>query len=95
MPVTENWTAAVWEMIVRKSCGLKTKPVNFVDLPAIGRTTVSSPGIMKSFASLNRGKPYAEQIKPFNFLQTAHVIPEGYPNGVDPRKVSSGKAIRS
>ena len=56
-----NWTAAVWEMIIRKSCGLKTKQVNFADLPAIGRTTVSSPGLMKSFESLNSGKPYAEQ----------------------------------
>ena len=25
-------------------------------------------------------------MKPFNFLLTAHVIPEGYPNGVDPEK---------
>ena len=81
-----NWTAAVWEMIVRKSCGLKTKDVDFVDLPAIGRTTVSSPGLMKSFESLNRGKPYAEQVKPFNFLLTAHVIPEGNPNDTDPEK---------
>jgi hypothetical protein len=81
-----NWTAAVWEMIIRKSCGLKTKQVNFADLPAIGRTTVSSPGLMKSFESLNSGKPYAEQVKPFNFLLTAHVIPEGQPNHVDPEK---------
>ena len=32
----------------------------------------------------NAGKTYAEQIKPFNFLLTAHVIPFGYPEGVDP-----------
>jgi len=60
--------------------------VNFADLPAIGRTSVSSPGLMKSFESLNRCKPYAEQVKPFNFLLTAHVIPEGQPNHVDPEK---------
>jgi hypothetical protein len=41
---------------------------------------------MKSFEALNVGKSYAEQIKPFNFLLTAHVIPFGHPEGVDPEK---------
>jgi hypothetical protein len=41
---------------------------------------------MKSFEALNAGKPYAQQIKPFNFLLTAHVIPFGHPEGVDPEK---------
>jgi hypothetical protein len=41
---------------------------------------------MKSFESLNAGKPYSDQIKPFNFLLTAHVIPFGHPEGVDPEK---------
>jgi hypothetical protein len=81
-----NWTAAVWEMMVRKSCGLKTKKLKFANLPAIGRTSVSSPGLMKSFESINRGKPYAEQVKPFNFLLTAHVLPEGHPNDIDPER---------
>ena len=30
---------------------------------------------------------YAEQIKPFNFLLTAHVIPFGHPEGIDPEKL--------
>jgi hypothetical protein len=81
-----NWTAAVWEMIVRKSCGLRARKLKFARLPAIGRTTVSSPFLMKSFESLNAGKPYSEQIKPFNFLLTAHVTPFGHPVGVDPEK---------
>lgn len=81
-----DWTAAVWEMIIRKGCGLKTTAPRFAHLPAIGRTTVSSPNLMKSFEILNAGKPYAEQIKPFNFLLTAHVIPFGHPDGVDPEK---------
>src|SRR5215469_1462363 len=81
-----NWTAAVWDMIVRKSCGLRTPKLKFAHLPAIGRTTVSSPFLMKSFESLNAGKPYSDQIKPFNFLLTAHVNPFGHPEGVDPEK---------
>jgi len=81
-----NCTAAVWDLIVRKSLGLKVKNLPFAHLPAIGRTTVSSPALMKCLESLNAGKPYSEQIKPFNFLQTCHVSPFGHPDGVDPEK---------
>jgi hypothetical protein len=41
---------------------------------------------MRSLAALNRGKPYAKQIKPFNFLLAAHVRPFGHPIGVDPER---------
>ena len=41
---------------------------------------------MKSFEALNAGKTYAQQIKPFNFLVTAHVTPFGHPEGIDPDK---------
>src|SRR6266478_5220730 len=78
-----NWTAAVWESIIRKAFGLKVKELPFAHLPAIGRATVSSPFLMKSLESLNTGKPYAEQIKPFNFLLTSHVSAFGHPFGVD------------
>lgn len=81
-----NWTAAVWEMMIRKACGLKAKELKFAHLPAIGRTTVSSPFLMKSFETMNAGKPYSEQVKPFNFMLTAHVSPFGHPDGVDPEK---------
>lgn len=81
-----NWTAAVWDGIVRKSLGLPIKELRFAHLPAIGRTTVSSPALMKCLESLNAGKPYSDRIKPFNFLQTCHVTPFGHPEGVDPEE---------
>jgi hypothetical protein len=34
--------------------------------------------------SLNTGKPYGDQIKPFNFLLACHVKQFGHPPGVDP-----------
>jgi hypothetical protein len=34
--------------------------------------------------ALNKSKPYADQIKPFNFLLSAQVAPLGFPEGVDP-----------
>jgi hypothetical protein len=33
---------------------------------------------------MNHGKPYARQVKPFNFLLTARVTPFGRPEGTDP-----------
>jgi hypothetical protein len=81
-----NWTAAVWNSIVRKGLDFKVKELPFAQLPAIGRTTVSSPFLMKSLESLNAGKPYAEQIKPFNFLLTSHARAFGHPFGVDEEK---------
>jgi hypothetical protein len=74
-----NWTAAVWNSIIRKAFDRKVKELPFAHLPAIGRTTVSSPFLMKSLESLNAGKPYADQIKPFNFLLTSHVKAFGHP----------------
>src|SRR5262249_55495404 len=81
-----NWTAAVWDAMVRKSLGLKAKGLEFAPLPAIGRTTVSSPALMRCLESLNAGKPYSEQIKPFNFLLTCHVAFLGHPEGIDPER---------
>jgi hypothetical protein len=81
-----NWTAAIWNVIIRESLGLKVKQLSFASLPAIGRITVSSPALMRCLESLNLGKPYAEQIKPFNFLQTCHVAPLGHPEPVNPER---------
>ena len=81
-----DWTGAVWNTIIRKALSLSVKEPEFANLPAIGRITVSSPALMKCLESLNVGKPYAEQIKPFNFLQTCHVSPFGHPEGIDPQK---------
>jgi hypothetical protein len=79
-----DWIAQVWENIVRMADGFPVKKLGFEDLPAVGRISVSSPGMMKLFADLNRGKKYPDQIKPFNFLLTCHVKPFGHPTGADP-----------
>jgi hypothetical protein len=81
-----NWTCAVWTTIIRRAMNLSVEKLDFADIPAIGRITVSGPALMKCLESLNIGQPYSEQIKPFNFLQTCHVSPFGHPDGVDPEK---------
>jgi hypothetical protein len=48
--------------------------------------TISSPAVMRPLAALNEGKPFGEQLKPFNFLLTCHVRAFGHPSGVDPER---------
>ena len=53
---------------------------------AVGQITVSSPEVLRPLAKLNVGKPYAQQIKPFNFILSCHIAPHGHPIGADPER---------
>ncbi|MFY9719061.1 MAG: hypothetical protein WAK16_05390, partial [Candidatus Cybelea sp.] len=81
-----SWIAQAWLAIVRRSLGLPTTPLRFEKRVAVGRTSVSSPAIMKALATLNAGKSYAKKIKPFNFILSCHVRKLGHPIGVDAEK---------
>ena len=82
----QAWIAHAWLAIVRRSLGLKAEPLPFEKVVAVGQTTVSSPEVLKPLAAFNAGKPYAQQIKPFNFILSCHVAPYGYPVGADPER---------
>jgi len=49
--------------------------------------TIGKPRTLEPFEALNADKPYAERIKPFNFLLTAH-LPQfvAPPEGEDPQR---------
>jgi hypothetical protein len=79
-----DWISKTWLNITRRALGFPTERLGFEHLPAIGRMAISSPAVMKPLANLNKGKKYAQQIKPFNFLVTCHVKQFGHPPGVDP-----------
>jgi len=81
-----EWIAQAWLRIIRKALGFRTVAPRFARVPAVGRTTVSSPWLMRSLRSFNAGKSYAQQIKPFNFLLSAQVRELGHPVGVDPQR---------
>ncbi len=81
-----DWIAQSWLNIVRKVFGLSGKRLGFENLPAVGRTTVSSPAVMRPLANLNHGKSYGGQVKPFNFLLSCHVKQLGHPIGSDPER---------
>src|SRR6266545_4957348 len=42
--------------------------------------------MLHPFAPYNDRKSYVDQIKPFNFLLSAHVAPFGHPDGADPTR---------
>jgi hypothetical protein len=79
-----DWIRGVWLLLVRRALGLPLTQPGWLDRPAIGRITVSSPELLRPFAALNRGRPYAEQVKPANFLLTVQLAPFGAPSGAGP-----------
>jgi hypothetical protein len=81
-----NWIAQAWLSIVRRSPGLPTKPLRFAKRVAVGCTTVSSPAVMKPLKTLNNGKTYDKQVKPFNFILSCHVRKLGHPIGANPER---------
>jgi hypothetical protein len=81
-----DWIRQLWDGAVHEALGLTYAWPTWLDRPAIGRITASSPQLLQPFADWNRGKPYAEQVKPFNFLLSAHVAPFGLPDGVDGKR---------
>lgn len=78
-----EWIKLVWRGIVNRALGHETTPLAFEQRPAIGRVTVSSPPVLKTFARLNADRGYPGQVKPFNFLLTCHLQPFGTPPGAD------------
>jgi hypothetical protein len=72
--------------MIRKEMGLPIKPLEFENVPAVGRVSVSSPSILRALEGPNKGNEYSDQIKPFNFLLTCHINPFGHPLGADPTR---------
>ena len=66
-----NWIEHQWEQIVRGT----TESLSWHHRPAVSRSTVSSPRLVRAFTTFNHGKAYADQIKPFAFHLTAHPAP--------------------
>ena len=84
--VDRDWIRQVWLRIIRDAVGLTPSDLPWIDRPAIGRVSVSSPAVLRLFSGLNAEKIYARRIKPYNFLLSAHLAPEGHPIGVDPQR---------
>lgn len=81
---TPSWIKEIWNFIVL-SDGMEKEAdePDWLDRPAISRLAISSAAMRRPFESYNKGKSYQDQIKPFNFMLSAHVASFGHPPGVD------------
>lgn len=79
-----DWITAFWMQILSEATGQKVESPDWMRRIAVTRTGITSPELLRPFAELNKDKPYADQVKPFNFLQSAHVAPLGHPAGANP-----------
>ncbi|MCL5110770.1 MAG: hypothetical protein M1401_18280 [Chloroflexi bacterium] len=71
---------------MREGLGLTVKEPDWLDQPCLTQLGVSAPTMLKWFEDLNRGRLYADQVKPFNFMLVAHLAPTGHPEGTDPKR---------
>jgi hypothetical protein len=71
---SRDWIGEAWKHILSGQ-----NPPAWLDRAAIARASVSTPTTLRLFEPLNVGKPYSEQIKPFNFLNAAFVDPTERP----------------
>ena len=69
----ERWQYDIWYQIILAS--VNGTPDQFdltyhpaLNLPAVSRYSATSPHLLRWFKIYNDGKPYGNQIKPFNFL---------------------------
>ncbi len=80
------WVDDAWRWILTAHQDPHTPLPGWADRPALSRVTVSSTPLWAPFRKWNQGRPWTEQIKPFNFLLVATVDPFGYPPGADPAR---------
>jgi hypothetical protein len=69
------WEEDVWKQIISAALGERPREVNYTFRremlrPAQSRYGATRPAVLNWFKRYNEGRPYAEQVKPFNFLLT-------------------------
>jgi hypothetical protein len=85
-PHDRAWITEVWEWIVRLALGLEAPRPAWWDQPAVSRVGVTSPHVYGPFAKGDGAAPYAQRVKPFNFLLSASIGRLGHPPGVNPQR---------
>lgn len=83
---TGDWIEEAWRYILSRALRVPVEEPAWIDRPALSRVTASFPDLLKRLEPGRKRKPYAEQIKPWNFLHAAHVTKGGLPRGANPEK---------
>ena len=69
-PEGADWITQLWEHELARAIGSSpgAQDPAWYSQSALGRINATSPGLLRAFDTLNAAKPYANQVKPFNFL---------------------------
>ena len=81
-----RWIDEAWHWILAAHDNQGAPLPEWADRPALSRVTVSSPPLLRPFNRWNQARPWADQVKPFNFLLVATLDPFGHPPEVDPAR---------
>ena len=74
LPNDHDWKSEWWTHLLCLELGYPTtRPTWFNDL-ACGRLTVSTPHELRTWRAHNAGRAYPDQVRPQNFLMTAHPL---------------------
>jgi hypothetical protein len=78
------WVRQAWAYLLALESDPDAPGPEWLNRPAVGRTTISSPELHRLFEKFQAGGiTYAESVKPFNFLNVAYVAPFERPEGTD------------
>ena len=81
----QDWVEEAWAWILAEDAlGIDATEPTWLDLPALSRFTASHRRLLRPFDTMNGGRAYAEQVKPYGFLLVAHAASGGLPGGADP-----------
>lgn len=80
-----GWIPDLWRRQVQRARGRRAgrSPV-WMSRPAIQREGFTSPAALRPFMEDQVGRPYADQLKPFNFALRAQIAPSGASLGIEP-----------
>lgn len=81
-----DWMEQVWEFVLDQELDNGRRKFEWFDLPAMSRIAASSPNMLKPFDRINEGNEYVDQIKPFNFVLSAHVLEFEHKTSFDPER---------
>jgi hypothetical protein len=71
-PEAAHWITQLWEHELASALATETgEEPDWYNQPALARSNVTSPQLLRAFTKLNKGKAFADQVKPFNFLSFA------------------------
>jgi hypothetical protein len=80
------WIAELWKVLILQALGRPLRLPAWVDRPAMTRITVSTVSLWLPYRDWNRGKSFADQVKPMNFGLSLTIAAGGHPAGADPQR---------